>query len=226
MIILSNKHRNRCKCQLLVSENNTQESSSIMTRLTKSILCMFLMLSLSQFSHAYSYAAAGKEPLLDAWISISELMSNKDYISAAQEISDLNDELVNLESEADLALVWRLKEASQRQDLSATGEVFSSIFIAIIEQRMNLALESLNNYQLAKVHVAKSKRYLDILLNDIDLLGQRLAAPQRTEAKQAIAQCLESLGKPGLFGAGNQPADASSFNHAKTRLMESLRDHP
>ncbi|MCW9051771.1 MAG: hypothetical protein OQJ91_05590 [Motiliproteus sp.] len=184
-----------------------------------------LMLISSQ-SLAYSYAAAGKEPLLEGWTAISQSLSEKQLSSATQQLDAIEDELVNLESEADVALVWRLKTATKDLDVKAAGVVFSDIFRAVIDLRLQQAQENINEYQLAKVHVAKSKRYLDLLLNDIDLLARVISAEQKQKANTFMADCFSALGKPGLFGAGNTPANPTAFEKAHAGLINSLSVKP
>ncbi len=182
------------------------------------------LLLFSNHGHGYSYAAAGKEPLLDGWIVISQAINAGQPMQAQQQLDELTDEMVEMESEADIALLWRLQAAVSDRDLGTAGEVFSDIFSIIIEQRLQLALQHIDDYQLAKVRVAKSKRYVDLLLNDIDLLANRLPMASRQATQQAIADCMTALGHPGLFGAGRQAADRAAFEQALERLLRSLVD--
>ncbi|OMH25280.1 hypothetical protein [Motiliproteus sp. MSK22-1] len=187
---------------------------------------LLIVVSLFLFSvqsYGYSYSAAGKEPFLEGWVEISKALHEQNKDHARKVLEQLNDELVNLESEADIALVWRLNSAVENQDLTATGQVFSEIFTAVIAARLELAQSEINAYQTAKVHVAKSKRFLDLLLNDTDLLATRLTTTQKLKVRNAIDNCLKSLGSPGLFGAGQQPADLSVFKASRTDLLHQLR---
>ena len=184
------------------------------------VVSLFLF---SAHSYGYSYSAAGKEPFLEGWVEISKALHEQNKDSAREVLEQFDDELVNLESEADIALVWRLNSAVENKDLTATGQVFSEIFTAVIAARLELAQSEINAYQTAKVHVAKSKRFLDLLLNDTDLLATRLTTTQKLKIRNAIDNCLKSLGSPGLFGAGQQPADLSAFETSRTDLLHQLR---
>ena len=187
------------------------------------IFVLAMLFLFSSQSHGYSYSAAGKEPFLESWIKISKALSEQQTDSAKELADQLNDELVNLESEADVALVWKLNAAVEKQDLEATGQVFSEIFTAIISMRLESALSDINTYQAAKVHVAKSKRFVDLLLNDSDLLATRLSTAQKLAIQKAIDRCLKSIGSPGLFGAGQQPADLTAFDASRADLLQQLR---
>ncbi len=192
-------------------------------QLLLTLVCIFTFSSQAQ---AYSYSAAGKEPFLDGWTAISDALHRRDTSSAESWLEELNDELVNLESEANLPLVWPLKDAIGMSSLADTGVVFTRILTEEIGLKLASALDNIDDYQLAKVSVARSKRFLDLLLNDADLLAQRLPSADRQTARQALNHCMKALGSPGLFGAGRQPADRNQFERSMNSLLSLLRGAP
>ncbi|RDE24349.1 hypothetical protein DV711_01800 [Motiliproteus coralliicola] len=173
-------------------------------------------------AQAYSYAAKGREPVMEGWLAISQALSNGTTDSAEQAMEDLRDELTWMESERNAPLVWPLDQAIREQDLQLAAATFTDAFISLIDLRLSDAAVELDNYQLAKVKVVKSGLFLDTLMNDPDLLGQQIKPQDKLDARQALDRCLEALGKPGLFGSGKTPANPELFEQAHARLIEIL----
>ncbi|WP_421863789.1 hypothetical protein [Motiliproteus sp.] len=173
-------------------------------------------------AQAYSYAAKGREPVLEGWLAISQALSRGHAESAARAMEDLRDELIWMESERDAPLVWPLDQAIREQNFNQAAATFVDAFISLIDLRLEDAATELDNYQLAKVKVVKSGLFLDTLLNDPDLLGQRIKPQDKLDARQALERCLEALGKPGLFGSGKTPANPDHFQQAQQQLIDIL----
>ncbi|GGK63494.1 hypothetical protein GCM10007941_12060 [Amphritea balenae] len=159
---------------------------------------------------------------MEAWVKISKALSEQQPSIASDALGELRDELVELESEEDLPLVWPLQAALNNRSLSQAGEVFNTLFLIQIRWRLGWAREQLDDYQVAKVHVAKSKLYLDMLMNDADLSGSKFSPDRRQSINRAMQACFEALGSPGLFGSGQQPASLPAFDQATDLLIQQL----
>ena len=171
------------------------------------------LLTLSGQAQAYSYAAAGKEPLIDAREAL--LGAATDGKDASATLSEIADELTYLEEHHKVELQAPLAAAIKGKDAAATAALLNRAYKAEIERRLEGAGQNLGDYQTAKVLVVKSKRFLDLILPS-------LGEGDRKAAEQALARVLDAIGNPGVFGVGAKPADATSFAEAEKALMAVL----
>lgn len=170
-------------------------------------------LTLSEQVQAYSYAAAGKEPLIDAREAL--LGAATDGKDASATLSEIADELTYLEQHHKVTLQAPLAAAIKGKDAAATAALLNRAYKAEIERRLEGASQNLGDYQTAKVLVVKSKRFLDLILPS-------LSEGDRKAAEQALAKVLDAIGNPGVFGVGAKPADATAFAEAEKALMAVL----
>ncbi|HEH9398875.1 TPA: hypothetical protein SIA35_000839 [Aeromonas sobria] len=170
-------------------------------------------LTLSEQAQAYSYAAAGKEPLIDAREAL--LSAATDGKDASATLSEIADELTYLEQHHKVELQAPLAAAIKAKDAAATAALLNRAYKAEIERRLEGASQNLADYQTAKVLVVKSKRFLDLILPS-------LSEGDRKAAEQALAKVLDAIGNPGVFGVGAKPADATAFAEAEKALMAVL----
>ena len=177
------------------------------------LLALTLLLTLSGQAQAYSYAAAGKEPLIDVREALLGAATNGKDASAT--LSEIADELAYLEQHHKVELQAPLAAAIKAKDAAATAALLNRAYKAEIERRLEGASQNLGDYQTAKVLVVKSKRFLDLILPSLDE-GDRKAA------EQALARVLDAIGNPGVFGVGAKPADADAFSDAEKALMAVL----
>ncbi|WP_324046976.1 hypothetical protein [Aeromonas caviae] len=177
------------------------------------LLALTLLLTLSGQAQAYSYAAAGKEPLIDAREAL--LGAATDGKDASATLSEIAEELTYLEQHHKVELQTPLAAAIKAKDAAATAALLNRAYKAEIERRLEGASQNLGDYQTAKVLVVKSKRFLDLILPSLDE-GDRKAA------EQALAKVLDAIGNPGVFGVGAKPADAAAFGDAEKALMAVL----
>ncbi len=170
-------------------------------------------LTLSEQAQAYSYAAAGKEPLIDAREAL--LGAATDGKDASATLSEIADELTYLEEHHKVELQAPLAAAIKAKDAAATSALLNRAYKAEIERRLEGASQNLGDYQTAKVLVVKSKRFLDLILPS-------LSEGDRKAAEQALAKVLDAIGNPGVFGVGAKRADATAFAEAEKALMAVL----
>lgn len=164
-------------------------------------------------AQAYSYAAAGKEPLIDAREQL--LTAASEGQDASETLKGLADELGYLEQHHKVELQAPLAAAIKSKDAAATAALLNRAYKAEIERRLDGAKQNLGDYQTAKVLVVKSKRFLDVILPS-------LSEGDRQAADQALAKVLDAIGNPGVFGVGAKPADATAFAEAEKALMAVL----
>ncbi|MGY3856316.1 hypothetical protein [Aeromonas intestinalis] len=179
----------------------------------RSTLVALLLLTTMGQAQAYSYAAAGKEPLIDAREQLLTAASEGQDASAV--LAGLSEELGYLEQHHKVVLQAPLAEAIKAKDVAATQTLLNRAYKAEIERRLEGAGQNLGDYQTAKVLVVKSKRFLDLIL-------PALSETDRKAADGALAKVLEAIGNPGVFGVGAKTADPEAFKAAEQALMTVL----
>lgn len=179
------------------------------------IIGIWLMLIFSSQVAAYSYSEAGKEPFIEGREALIGAMLAGDLNAAQSVVDGLKKELAELERAMSIEVVSPLREAVKNNQRSTVISVMNSVFAAEIKRRLNMAEANINDYQKSKVLVAKSKRFLDTIIVELD-------DDDAETAEQSIKRCLKSIGNPGVFGAGAVPADIEQFKKAKRSLFDSL----
>lgn len=183
-------------------------------RLLLAALLTALMIP-SGASWAYSYAAAGKEPLIDGREAILGAINAGDWAKADAALAELKEELAYLTEHHDATLSKSLTDAVAAKDAKAVAAGLRRAFAAEIERRLDGAGKNLGDYQTAKVLVVKSKRFLDAMAGD-------LAPDSRAAAEAGMAQAIAAIGNPGVFGAGRKPADPVAFEAARKATLAAL----
>ena len=181
----------------------------------RQLFVLFLSLLFSVSSYAYSYAAAGKEPVIEGREAILQALTVLDYASVSASVTSLNEEFTYLKIEHQVDLLTPMLEAIDNKDAEKVEALMDSAVVEEIIRRLDGAEKNLNDYQVAKVLVVKSKLFLD-------LLAPKMNGSQRKEATQAIQGALASIGNPGVFGVGKAPADPAEFSKQKALLLDSI----
>ena len=184
-------------------------------KLIKSLIGLWLLTLLSMQVNAYSYSEAGKEPLIEGREALIGALLANDTPQALSVLEALNPELIELENEMSIKVVDSLKGAVKKADRSAVIHLMNTVFAEEIKRRLNSAEANINDYQKSKILVAKSKRFLDTIIVELD-------DDEADTAAQSIKRCLKALGNPGVFGAGAVPANLEQFKKSKQALFESL----
>lgn len=185
--------------------------------MVRQLFVLFLSLLFSVSSYAYSYAAAGKEPVIEGREAILQALTIPDYAAVSASVAGLNDEFTYLKNEHQVDLLTPMLEAIDNKDAEKIETLMDSAVVEEIIRRLAGAEKNLDDYQVAKVLVVKSKLFLD-------LLAPKMNGSQRQEATQAIQGALASIGNPGVFGVGKAPADPAEFSKKKALLLNAIRD--
>ncbi len=185
--------------------------------MVRQLFVLFLSLLFSVSSYAYSYAAAGKEPVIEGREAILQALTIPDYAAVSASVAGLNDEFTYLKNEHQVDLLTPMLEAIDNKDVEKIETLMDSAVVEEIIRRLAGAEKNLDDYQVAKVLVVKSKLFLD-------LLAPKMNGSQRQEATQAIQGALASIGNPGVFGVGKAPADPAEFSKQKALLLNAIRD--
>jgi hypothetical protein len=186
-------------------------------KLTKCFILLPVLLLLAIVKvNAYSYAAAGKEPVIDGREAILVALENDNFKLVQVELNKLNDELVYLKKEHDVDLIKPFEKALKQQDKQQIEQLVDVVLLEEIIRRLQGAKTKLNDYQVAKVLVVKSKLFLD-------LLQPKLNTKNSEQANVAINGLLNSIGNPGIFGVGQAPADETAFSQFQQKLLSALQ---
>ncbi|SFK74611.1 hypothetical protein SAMN04488518_108282 [Pseudovibrio ascidiaceicola] len=166
-------------------------------------------------AHAYSYAAAGKEPLIDAREAIFKAVNAGDFEAAKQAASEISEELTYLTADYDHGLSGAFEKALASQDTATIAAAINRALVAEIARRLQAGAENLKDYQTAKVLVVKSKRFFDAMAGD-------LPGEQRQAADESLRKALEAIGNPGVFGVGKRDADPAAYSAAVEDVLKAL----
>lgn len=187
-------------------------------RLLGPVLVLMLVPAVAQ---AYSYAAAGKEPLIDGREALLGAVAAGDWAKAdqvldGQGVDGLKDEFGYLDQHEDPGVTAALKAAVAAKDAQALTAALRRAFADEIGRRLDGAAQNLKDYQTAKVLVVKAKRFLDAIAGD-------LAPDARKAADAAMSRAIAAIGNPGVFGVGRRPADPAALAEARKAVLAALR---
>jgi len=185
------------------------------TSLTAFILSFFVLLFSAQ-SFAYSYAAAGKEPLIEGREALLKALSANDYSAVQTAYDSMQKEFVYFNEHHGLAVDEQMQTAITNKDQQGVATALITTIKAEVMRRLEGAEQNINDYQVAKVLVVKSKLFIDLLAAD-------LTAENRQLADTAIRGALSSIGNPGVFGVGQKPADLTRYIEYRTNLQAALQ---
>lgn len=177
------------------------------------ISCLVLLFSTQSF--AYSYAAAGKEPLIEGRETLLKALSANDYSAVQTAYDSMHAEFVYFKEHHGLNVDEQMQTAITKQDQQGVSTALITTMKAEVMRRLEGAEQNINDYQVAKVLVVKSKLF-------IDLLAANLTADNRQKADIAIRGALASIGNPGVFGVGQKPADVTRFIAFRADLAKAL----
>ena len=175
---------------------------------------IFLVFSLH--ASAYSYSAMGDEPVIDGREAMLLAIENKDVSTMLAALEVFHEELDFLQSKTMGNLTVQFKSAIKQKDFVKLKSLLDLTIYLMIENRLNKAYKDLDNYQVAKVLVMKSKLYLDILFPALD-------RSKKVDALNAMSAILKAVGNPGVFGVGQKAANPEVFKQQQDVLFSALQ---
>ena len=203
---------------ILLTKIDTKHAARKMTvsrKLTSLLFSCFILLFSAQ-SFAYSYAAAGKEPLIEGREALLKALSANDYSAVQTAYDSMQKEFVYFNEHHGLAVDEQMQTAITNKDQQGVATALITTIKAEVMRRLEGAEQNINEYQVAKVLVVKSKLFIDLLAAD-------LTADNRQKADIAIRGALASIGNPGVFGVGQKPADLTRYIEYRTNLQVALQ---
>jgi hypothetical protein len=164
---------------------------------------------------AYSYAAAGAEPLLDGRDALFTAASAGDWAKAETALIAMKTDLDYLEGHETPGIEAAFSAAVAAKDPKALQATFTRAAVGEIERRINGARDNLNDYQTAKVLVVKAQRFYTAVAADLPPDASKAVA-------DALPRALDAIGNPGVFGVGAKKPDAAAFAAARADIFKAL----
>lgn len=167
---------------------------------------------------AYSYAAAGAEPLLDGREALFDAVAASDWAAARTARDAMQDDLDYLDENEDPGIARAFDDALAAKDAEAVRVAFNRAATDEIVRRLAGAGDNLNDYQTAKTLVVKAQRFYTAIAGDLDPdVSRKIGEDFKT--------ALDAVGNPGVFGVGAKKPDPEAFAMAKKAIFEAL-GHP
>jgi hypothetical protein len=168
---------------------------------------------------AYSYAAAGAEPLIDGRDALFAAAAKGDWAAAATALTAMQPDLDYLEQNEDPGIGKAFSDAMAAKDAEALQAAFVRAAGAEIVRRLNGARDNLADYQTAKVLVVKAQRFYTAVAAD-------LAPDASAVIADGLKRALYAIGNPGVFGVGARKADPAAFAKARADVFAALGRAP
>ena len=181
----------------------------------KSIIVGLLSLFLSLNAFAYSYAAAGKEPSIDAKEAILKALNEDDFVQA-KAVFEKNKEhydYLSLEFRKDLSM--QLEKALEVKDKEAIHHWLNISLATELQRRLDGGFKNIEQFNVAKVMLAKADKFYK-------LISPYLEKNMDVKLKEALKKCTESIGNPGLFGVGAKPINKEEYQKNEKIAVELL----
>lgn len=173
------------------------------------------MIGMTGTCHAYSYAAAGAEPLLDGREALFSAASAGDWAGAQKALEGMKADLDYLDGHEDPGISKAFADALAAKDPALVKAAFVRAASAEIERRINGARDNLGNYQTAKVLVVRAQRFYTAIAAD-------LTPEASAQVKEGLEKALDAVGNPGVFGVGARKPDPAAFAAARTEILEAV----
>ena len=182
----------------------------------KYIILVLISLITSINLQAYSYAAAGKEPTIDSREGILGAINSDNFVLAKEILEKNKDNYLYLTKEFNEKLFSSLESSILEKDKQKINKWLDVSIATEIQRRLDGGLKNIDNFNIAKVMLAKADKFYKLLSVSLDKeLDKKL--------KEALFQCMDSIGNPGLFGVGAKPVNKEKYIENKKIVDELLK---
>ncbi len=166
--------------------------------------------------NAYSYAAAGKEPTIDAKEAILKAINSDDFDGAKEVFVNYSKNYKYLNDEFNPSLFVGLENAIKSKDKTQVAKWLNISIASEIQRRLDGGLKNINQFNIAKVMLAKANKFYKILSVSLDKQTDE-------KLKVAIKNCVNAIGNPGLFGVGAKPKNLEAYKKNQKLAVEILK---
>lgn len=181
-------------------------------------LALMLVIALFSFStlQAYSYASAGKEPTLDGQDGILNAINENDFKKASEVFIKYKDQYKYLNDEFNKELYNSLESSIKNKDKKNIVKWLRVSLALEVERRLDGGLKNINDFNVSKVMLAKANKYYKIISGSLDFKVNK-------KLKNAMKNCIASIGNPGLFGVGAKEANIEEYKKNQEIALEILK---
>lgn len=185
-------------------------------RLALILSTLFLVLiGLAAPASAYSYSAAGAEPLIDGREALLGAVGKGDWDAAGKALAAMQADIDYLDQNDDKGIAKAFSDAVAAKDAAALQKALMRAYADEIERRLRGAKDNLSDYQTAKVLVVRAQRFYTAMAGD-------LAPEIRTGVEGDLKRALDAIGNPGVFGVGARKPDPAAFEKAHQDVKKAL----
>lgn len=176
---------------------------------------VFVFLGAFELS-GYSYAAAGKEPTIDAKEKIMQAVNRGDFSDAKRVFLEYEKNYRYLNDDFIQGLYEGLKESITNNDKDKTLKYLELSIAAEVQRRIDGGFKNIDNYNVAKVMLAKANKFYK-------LLSVSLNKETNEKLKHSLMSCTKAIGNPGLFGVGSKQADKDEYAKHQKIIVDIIR---
>ena len=177
---------------------------------------MFISLFVSSNALAYSYAAAGKEPTIDAKEKILKAVNKDDFAGAIKVFKENERNYKYLTDEFIKGLYDGLNSALKSKDKKQVMRYLELSLAAEVQRRVDGGLQNIDTFNVAKVMLAKANKFYKLLSPSLD-------TNKAKELKAALKACTKAIGNPGLFGVGAKKPNKQEYIKNQRKVIEIIQ---
>jgi hypothetical protein len=181
------------------------------------LMLVVASLGLAGAAHAYSYAAAGAEPLIDHRAALLGAVAKGDWKAAEAAYQGMAADVDYLEKNEDGGIAKAFSAALAAKNAGAVRQALMRAYADEIERRLRGAHDNLKDYQTAKILVVKAQRFYTAMAGDLKPAVRKIVGDELTAA-------LDAIGNPGVFGFGKKAPDPAAFAKAHAAIHAALAD--
>jgi len=168
---------------------------------------------------AYSYAAAGAEPLLDGREALFAAVSAGKWDDAKTALAAMQADLDYLDQNEDKGTAQAFDDAVAAKDAKLVTAAFVRAASDEIVRRVDGGRANLTDYQSAKVLVIRAQRFYTAIAGD-------LPPDQSKIVGDGLQKALDAIGNPGVFGVGARQPDPTAYAAARAEIFKALGKTP
>lgn len=177
---------------------------------------LFMVMVFTNSLFAYSYASAGKEPTLDAQDGILNAINANDFKKAKDVFVEYKDHYDYLTKDFNSKLSSSLEKAISEKNKALIIKWLRVSMACEIERRIDGGRKNINNFNVAKVMLAKANKFYKLLAPNLDFKTNKAL-------KKALKNCTIAIGNPGLFGVGAKPVDEQLYKTNEKIALDILK---